>query len=217
MRAFKPFLITFLSLGVAAYAVVGYAVLPLGTLVLPDMKESFEAHAVALYTHVFAAAFALALGPFQFSLRLRERNRQLHRWMGRLYLGVGVLLGGLAGLVMSLHAQGGMAAKLGFGSLAVCWLVSGFLAYRAIRRGDVTEHRKWMTRNFALTLAAVSLRLYMPLSMVAGVPFGIAYPIIAWLCWVPNLLVAERLFDSRQQHDHREEGTAAHRISGQSS
>lgn len=57
-----------------------------------------------------------------------------------------------------------------------------------------------------LPLGTLVLRVYMPVSMVAGVPFDIAYPIVAWLCWVPNLLVAERLFDSRQQHNHREEG-----------
>ena len=48
-------------------------------------------------------------------------------------------------------------------------------------------------RNFALTFAAVTLRVYLPTSMALGVPFESAYPLIAWLCWVPNLLVAEPL------------------------
>jgi hypothetical protein len=48
-----------------------------------------------------------------------------------------------------------------------------------------------MIRSFALTLAAVTLRLYLPLSRIAGIPFYDAYVPIAWLCWVPNLLVAE--------------------------
>jgi hypothetical protein len=46
-----------------------------------------------------------------------------------------------------------------------------------------------MVRNFVPAFAAVTLRL--PGSMAAGVPFGLAYPVIAWLCWVPNLIVAE--------------------------
>ena len=48
-----------------------------------------------------------------------------------------------------------------------------------------------MTRNFALTLAGVALRLWMPGLLAGGVPFDAAYPAVAWLCWVPNLVVAE--------------------------
>jgi hypothetical protein len=48
-----------------------------------------------------------------------------------------------------------------------------------------------MVRNFAPAFVAVTLRLWLPGSMAAGVPFGLAYPVIAWLCWVPNLIVAE--------------------------
>lgn len=52
-----------------------------------------------------------------------------------------------------------------------------------------------MVRNFALTLAAVTLRIYLPASMIAGIEFEVAYPYIAWLCWVPNLVAAELLFN----------------------
>jgi hypothetical protein len=48
-----------------------------------------------------------------------------------------------------------------------------------------------MTRSFALTLAAVTLRIWLPLSAVAGIPFPDAYQVVAWLCWVPNLIVTE--------------------------
>ena len=49
-----------------------------------------------------------------------------------------------------------------------------------------------MLRNFSLSLAAVSLHLYLPLSAVLGIPFESAYPVIAWLCWVPNLYLGLR-------------------------
>lgn len=52
-----------------------------------------------------------------------------------------------------------------------------------------------MVRNFALAFAAVILRLWLPAAVAAGVPFELAYPAVAWLCWVPNLLLAERLFN----------------------
>jgi hypothetical protein len=48
-----------------------------------------------------------------------------------------------------------------------------------------------MIRSYALTFAAVMLRIWMPLSDLVGIPFESAYPIAVWLAWVPNLLVAE--------------------------
>jgi uncharacterized membrane protein len=184
-----------LSLAVAGYAVAVYGFLPLGATIHPDMRAAFEAHRAGIYLHVFAAAVALILGPFQFSARLRTTRPTLHRWLGRLYLGIGVLIGGLAGLYMASHAFGGLTARLGFGGLAIAWLYTGFRAYRAIRARDVASHRRWMVRNFALSFAAVTLRLWLPSAVVTGIPFENAYPVIAWLCWVPNLVAAEILFN----------------------
>ena len=183
-----------LALAVSAYALVAYGALPLGQLVGPEMRANFAAHRIGIYTHVFAASIALALGPFQFRERLRLRFPRLHRLSGRVYLGAGVGLGGLAGLYMSAFAYGGLVAKSGFAMLALAWLYTGWRAYRAIRIGNVTEHRRWITRNFALTLAAVTLRILLPMSGLSGIPFALAYPFIAWLSWVPNLLVAEWAF-----------------------
>jgi uncharacterized membrane protein len=184
-----------LSFGVAGYALVVYGVLPLGSLVHPDMRAVFEANRLGIYAHVFGAAVALALGPLQFSSRLRNNYISLHRWLGRLYLGVGVMIGGLGGLYISFHAFGGFWARLGFTCLAIAWLYSGLRAYLAIRARKVASHRAWMIRNFALTFAAVTLRVYLPASMAAGIGFATAYPAIAWLCWVPNLVIAELLFN----------------------
>jgi len=184
-------LLFFLALGVAGYAIYAYGVLPLGSLVHPDMKANFLAHSTGIYTHAFASSVALVLGPFQFSTRLRQKHTAIHRWLGRAYLAVGVLVGGLSGLYMSQYAFGGLFARLGFAALAGLWLYTGFRAYLAIRRGRIVEHRQWMVRNFSLTFAAVTLRLYLPASMAAGIEFAIAYPIIAWLCWVPNVVFAE--------------------------
>ncbi len=206
MKLFRTICLYLLASGVAAYAVFAYAYLPLGSLVHPDMKVNFNAHKWGIYTHIFASAIALLLGPLQFSQNLRATRPYLHRWLGRVYLSVGVGLGGIAAFYMSIFAYGGLVAKLGFACLAVAWIWTGFFAYRAIRRGAIKEHRRWMVRNFSLTLAAVSLRIYLPSSMLASIPFEIAYPIIAWLCWVPNWLVAEYFFIG-SRHD-TEDGTA---------
>lgn len=198
-RSLVTGMIYFLSLGVAGYAFVGYAVAPMGALVHPDMRYDFAQHRVGIYVHAFSAATALLLGPFQFSKKLRESRVNLHRWMGRLYLGIGALVGGLSGLYISQFAFGGMVARLGFASLAVCWLYTAVRAFDAIRKRQIAAHRLWMTRNFALAFAAVMLRIYVPLSVLAGVDFRSAYAAIAWLCWVPNLIFVEMVLGRRRE------------------
>ena len=195
MGIFGRTLLHFLALAVAAYALLVYALLPLGAAVHPDMRATYLAHEVGIYMHVFAASIALLLGPLQFYAGLRQRHMQVHRWLGRVYLGIGVFLGGLSGLYMAAFAFGGIAAKLGFACLALAWLYTGIRALAAIRRGAVVEHRKWMVRNFSLTFAAVTLRIYLASAMLSGIPFETSYPFIAWLCWVPNLVVAEALLN----------------------
>lgn len=186
---------------VLCFAVAGYAVILYGfgqgaQRLHPDMRATFEQHAFAIGTHIFASALALVLGPFQFSARLRATRPALHRGLGRMYLGVGVAIGGAAGLYMSVHAFGGPVAKLGFAGLALGWLYTGARAYAAARQRDFAAHRRWMIRNFALTFPAVTLRLYLPWVFVFQLPFAPAYAAIAWLCWVPNLVVAERMIGS---------------------
>lgn len=137
-----------LAFGVAGYAVFAYGVMPLGALVHPDMKLNFIAHQAGIYTHVFASLVALTLSPFQFSGRLRSKRPQLHRLMGRIYLGVGVVIGGLSGLYMAAFAFGGWVGQLGFACLALGWLFTGLRAFQAIRSGAVQAHRNGWSAMF---------------------------------------------------------------------
>lgn len=184
------FTVLVLSLLVAGFAIFAYTALPLGSTVHPDMRVNFEAHRIGIYTHIFCSAIALLLGPFQFSSRLRRSRPAIHRATGRIYLGVGVAIGGLSGLYMAAYAHGGIVSKLGFATLAVLWLYTGARAYAAARGGDFAAHRSWMIFNFALTFAAVTLRIHLLAFFIAGFRFESFYPFIAWLAWVPNMLVA---------------------------
>lgn len=82
-------------------------------------------------------------------------------------------------------------AACGFLALGAAWIVTTALAVRFIWRGDALQHRRWMIRSFALTAAAITLRIYLPFVFVFHWPFSVAYPAIAWLCWMPNLTAVE--------------------------
>ena len=114
-----------------------------------------------LMVHVAGAATALLIGPVQFSSSLRARFSTIHRWIGRTYV-VSCLIGGAADFVLALGASTGPISTIGFGGLAILWIVTTSFAWRRATQGRFIEHRAWMIRSFALTLAAVTLRLYLP-------------------------------------------------------
>lgn len=150
----------------------------------------------AVLLHLAGGGLALLLGPWQFVTGPRARRRAIHRWTGRVYAG-SVLVGIGGGLVLAPFAEGGIVSALGFGTLAVVTLGITLRAVQLARRHEIDSHRAWMMRSFALIFAAVTLRFQIPLAVVSGLPFDDTYPIIAWLCWVPNLLVAEWMLRRR--------------------
>lgn len=176
-----------LSIGVSLYAIVVLFVPGSGAPIVGRMRTDTP---MAFWSHLGGSWLALAAGPLQLNGRLRSRAIGLHRWLGRAYV-IAVLVGGTGGLVLALFSSEGIATHLGFGVLAVAWLFCTIQGYRAIRGGDDITHRAWMIRSFALTFAAVTLRIILPLELASGVPFPIAYRIVSWACWVPNLIVAE--------------------------
>ncbi len=174
-----------LSVGVAVFS---YRFIPRIGPMSPEILGNLYANPW-LALHAAGAGTALLTGPFQFLPALRRRH-VLHRWIGRTY-GTSCLVGGAAGFILAFGTTAGPVAAAGFGLLAPAWIYTtaqGWLTARA-RRFD--EHRRWMIRSFALTFAAVTLRLYLPLGVIAGLTFPQIYVATAWISWVPNLLVAE--------------------------
>jgi uncharacterized membrane protein len=177
------------ALSSAAIAIVGYRYL-VPSVPAPAVVAGNAFGALWLPVHATAAATALLVAPLQFRAQLRARRPRLHRVLGRVYV-AGCMLGGISGLVLATGATTGAVATAGFGSLAAAWLVATGRAFWLAVRGSVVLHRQWMIRSFALTFAAVTLRLYLPIAQLLPVEFDDAYRAISFLCWLPNLAVAE--------------------------
>ena len=144
---------------------------------------------IGFYTHITFGGLALLVGWVQFSKRFRNANLKRHRRIGKIYM-LSVLIGGLAGLFIAFYATGGTDAKLGFASLALIWLFTTYLAFRAIKNGDIKKHEVFMIYSYAACFAAVTLRLWMPILVPIFGDFVPAYRVVAWLCWVPNMSFA---------------------------
>lgn len=165
----------------------------------PNVMDNTYARLGVLTAHAGFAATALLIGPFQFVAGIRRRWPSVHRRMGTLYV-IACIGGGAAGMVLATGVSTGPVAAAGFAGLAFAWLFTTFRAWRLARTKRFISHEQWMIRSFALTLAAVTLRLYLPIAAVAfpQYPFEQSYVAIAWLCWVPNLILAELLIAARR-------------------
>lgn len=144
----------------------------------------------AIAVHAGAAATALLIGPFQFLQGIRRRWPIVHRWIGRIYV-TGCLIGGAAALVLAAGISSGPFASVGFATLGVLWIYVSIQGWITARKRRFQEHRRWMIRSFALTFAAVTLRLDLAVILSLDLDFLSAYRVIAWLSWVPNAICAE--------------------------
>jgi hypothetical protein len=143
----------------------------------------------AFYGHISFGGLALLTGWTQFSRTLRRQYLPWHRRLGMVYL-VAVLISGSCGVYLAFFATGGWIAGAGFFLLGLAWLFFTVLAYRAVSRRDFSGHGAFMVYSYAACFAAVTLRIWMPLLVLAFGEFLPAYRVVAWLCWVPNLLFA---------------------------
>lgn len=145
---------------------------------------------VAFYAHVLTSLVLVFAGFTQFLPT--TRFRRVHRIMGRAYVIVLLCISGPAGLIMGVFANGGITSQVAFVLLALLWIYTTWRAYTAIRKGNLQQHRAFMIRSFALTLSALTLRAWKFLIVFAFAPPPMdVYRIVAWLGWVPNLLIAE--------------------------
>ena len=188
---------TIFAICISGYAILQYFIFGANKSGFVMTKISFgevlnQLWYIMLYIHAFTSLIALAIGPFLLSRKIRNKNRERHKQIGKVYYFC-ILLGGLTGLYLAFKATGGIISTLGFGFLSIFWIVTAGVALFKIRQHQEQLHRKWMIRNYSLTFAAVTLRIWLPIFiLIAGFKnYETSYVIISWLCWIPNLLIAE--------------------------
>jgi uncharacterized membrane protein len=179
-----------LAASVAVYSLRFYGVLNGNWLgVDPGIREVIARAPIQALAHMLIAPIALILGPFQFYSGLRARHPQAHRWSGRVYVAA-CTAAGIAGLATSPYASGGPVAGLGFGILAILWVVTTLGAWRAALQRRFPVHRLLMRFSYAMTFGAVTLRLQIPIGFAMGFPSYSAMSVwLAYTSWIPNVVV----------------------------
>lgn len=141
------------------------------------------------YTHIILGGLALLIGWIQFNKKIQRTKIQLHRNIGKIYL-FSVLLSGISGIYIGFLATGGWIPRIGFVCLGIVWLFTTIKGYTSIRKKDIETHQKMMIYSYAACFAAVTLRIWLPILSATMGGFLPAYKVVAWLCWVPNIIVA---------------------------
>ena len=153
---------------------------------------------ICFYLHIVFGGIALMIGWMQFSKGLRRKKIQLHRMIGKTYV-ASVLISGFPGFYIAMFASGGLSPKLGFSIGAVLWVLITTLGLTTIRNGNVEAHKKWMMYSYAGTFGAVTLRLWLPILISIFGEFLLAYQVVAWLSWLPNMLVVYFILQKQKQ------------------
>ena len=144
---------------------------------------------IGFYIHITLGGLALLIGWTQFKVKLRTNNLMLHRQIGKVYV-IAALVSALSGIYIALFATGGTIASLGFICLGIIWFYTTLMAYIEIKKRRIDKHQKMMIYSYAACFSAVTLRVYLPLLTIFFHDFIKAYLVVAWLCWIPNIMVA---------------------------
>jgi uncharacterized membrane protein len=145
-----------------------------------------------MVAHGIPGAVALFLAPFQFSSRLRKSHLQLHRIMGRIYVG-SVAIAAPAAIVISSIL---VVPTLLMASVvqAFGWLVTTATALYCVRTGRIQQHREWMMRSYPFAMVFVVVRAIVAIPAIARMgEMGLAavvWSVIATACFLPSFIIA---------------------------
>ncbi|HKT24539.1 MAG TPA: DUF2306 domain-containing protein [Terriglobales bacterium] len=124
---------------------------------LAGLDQVFADKEALTLTHIIPGLAFVILVPFQLSRSWRNRHLRAHRWMGRIVMILGVIIG-LSALAMSSHPIGGAiesSATIFFDLFFLFALTEGYLH---IRRREIALHREWIIRAMAIALGIATVR-----------------------------------------------------------
>lgn len=150
-----------------------------------------------LIPHILGGVVAITTGLVQVWLGTTGRTRRMHIVLGRVYLGA-VTVASLAGFYLAATTDGGLVFGSGLFFLSTAWALTTSMAFVAVRRRAIEQHREWMLRSYVVTFAFVSFRLLEHWLAARGIPRSDAAGIMAWACWAVPLLVLEPILQYRK-------------------
>jgi uncharacterized membrane protein len=156
------------------------------------LRQRYSPIATLMFLHGIPGALALFLGIFQFSNRLRARFLQVHRVMGRIYVGCVAIAAPVAVIVsIKLPVPTLMMASV---IQASGWILTTATALYCVRTGKISQHREWMMRSYPFAAVFVLVRVIVAIPAVASAGVmglvGSVWSSIAVACFLPSFMIA---------------------------
>ena len=164
---------------------------------LQDFQFAYWPKRPWLLTHIVGGLVALLCGPVQLWLGLHNVKMELHRKLGLAYI-AGMAIGSIGAFGLALKTDGGPVFGAGLFFLGVAWVTTTTLAYVAIRKGLVDQHKEWTIRSYVVTFGFVTFRATQLALQGVGLGLQPAIEIAAWSCWALPLLATEALIQGRK-------------------
>lgn len=143
------------------------------------------------YIHIFSITLCLLAGLTQFSNRFLIENRQLHKWIGRVYVYNILIINVPACFVLGLFSNGGIIGITGFIIQDVLWAYFTVKAVLFIKRGNIAEHKKYMILSYAVTITAITFRIIKNMFYRENIyDYELFYGLNVWLSMIVNLSIA---------------------------
>lgn len=103
-----------------------------------------------LVAHMLLAFLITAAGPLQFVPQIRRRFPIFHRWTGRVYVTVAVLISLGALYLVWARGMAGLIPGIGISINGVLIIVCAVFAVRAVLARRIAEHQRWALRLFVM-------------------------------------------------------------------
>jgi uncharacterized membrane protein len=157
-----------------------------------DFEARYVAHPWLAYLHMTPGVLYLLGAPLQLSERFRTKHYTAHRRLGRLLVTAALISVSLALIFGLRFPWGGTLEALATAVFGSWFLVCLLLAVRAIRRGHVSIHRRWMIRAFAVGLGVGTIRIWIGLLFGTGLlNFHDSFAAAFWLGLSLHVLAGE--------------------------
>ncbi|MER5262137.1 DUF2306 domain-containing protein [Actinosynnema sp. NPDC002837] len=123
-----------------------------------------------LVGHVLFGAVAMVTACFQVWPSFRASHPRGHRITGRIYVFAGVLPAGVLGLYIGWHTAAGPSVRVANLVGSALWVAVTIMGLRMARRRRYGEHRRWMSRSFALSMSITLSRVVTIIATIVLMP-----------------------------------------------
>lgn len=147
----------------------------------------------SFYAHLVSGPVTLLLGILLMSQRFRAKFPGWHRRLGKIQVGVILLLLVPSGLWMSWYAMTGWIAGTGLAASALAVAICTIAGWKAAVQRRFAAHQRWMLRCYAILLSAIVIRVMGGLATVAEWSSPGVYQFSAWFSWIFPLACVELL------------------------